>query len=63
MVARPLPVGMLYCLNEHTIRIDQQQAKANRFAFAGGIVYLLGINCDTITLLPNSNSYFVGCFF
>ncbi len=27
--------GMLYCLNKHTNRIDQQQAKANRFAFAG----------------------------
>ncbi len=40
----------------------QQQAKANQFAFGGWIVYLLGINYDTITLLPNSNSYFMGCF-
>ncbi len=62
LVVRPLPVGMLYCLNKLTSRIDQQQAKANRFVFAGWIVYLLGINCDTITLLPNSNSYFKGCF-
>ncbi len=35
MVVRPLPVGVLYCLNKHTSRIDQQQAKANQFAFAG----------------------------
>ncbi len=62
MLVRPLPVGMLYCLNEHTSRIDQQQTKANWFAFADGIVHRLGVDCDTITLVPNSNSYFMGCF-